>query len=195
MYPAATAIISWPRSRRSATATAARWTVSGWISAFPQPNYSPWGQEQMRRAGIDIADDAAVWRYARQQDLAFFAARHRPDQAQGAPGHLLLQRHDHRRHGRSGRLCDPFRSRKPAHLGRRLGLPALPDHEPPGAHLRQRNHRHDRALPQILGRFWRAEDRTTSSTTNAARSWPPAGASASATSCTRAACSTRPSTG
>ncbi len=39
---------------------------------FPQPNYSPWGQEQMRRAGIDINDDAAVWRYARQQDLKFF---------------------------------------------------------------------------------------------------------------------------
>ena len=46
-----------------------------WLDiCFPQPNYSPWGQEQMRRAGIDIDDDAAVWRYARQQDLKFFAS-------------------------------------------------------------------------------------------------------------------------
>ena len=45
-----------------------------WLDiCFPQPNYSPWGQAQLRRAGIDIADDAAVWRYARQQDLQFFA--------------------------------------------------------------------------------------------------------------------------
>ena len=39
---------------------------------FPVPNYSPWGRAQMRKAGVDLADDAAVWRYARQQDLAFF---------------------------------------------------------------------------------------------------------------------------
>jgi hypothetical protein len=39
---------------------------------FPAPNYSPWGMAQMRKAGINLADDTAVWRYARQQDLAFF---------------------------------------------------------------------------------------------------------------------------
>jgi hypothetical protein len=39
---------------------------------FPQPNYSPWGQAQMARAGVNLEDDQAVWRYARSQDLAFF---------------------------------------------------------------------------------------------------------------------------
>lgn len=39
---------------------------------FPAPNYSPWGMAQMRKAGVNLADEAAVWRYARQQDLAFF---------------------------------------------------------------------------------------------------------------------------
>lgn len=39
---------------------------------FPAPNYSPWGMAQMRKAGVNLADDTAVWRYARQQDLAFF---------------------------------------------------------------------------------------------------------------------------
>jgi hypothetical protein len=44
-----------------------------WLDiCFPQPNYSPWAQENLRRAGIDLSDDAAVWRYARQQDLKFF---------------------------------------------------------------------------------------------------------------------------
>lgn len=39
---------------------------------FPAPNYSPWGMAQMRKAGVNLDDEAAVWRYARQQDLAFF---------------------------------------------------------------------------------------------------------------------------
>lgn len=39
---------------------------------FPAPNYSPWGMAQMRKAGVNLADDAAVWRFARAQDLAFF---------------------------------------------------------------------------------------------------------------------------
>ncbi len=39
---------------------------------FPSPNYSPWSMDRMRRAGVDLADDAAVWQYARQQDLNFF---------------------------------------------------------------------------------------------------------------------------
>lgn len=39
---------------------------------FPVPNYSPWSMAQMRKAGVNLEDDAAVWRYARQQDLAFF---------------------------------------------------------------------------------------------------------------------------
>jgi hypothetical protein len=39
---------------------------------FPVPNYSPWGMAQMRKAGVNLADEAAVWRYARQKDLAFF---------------------------------------------------------------------------------------------------------------------------
>ena len=39
---------------------------------FPAPNYSPWSMNRMRQAGVDLEDDAAVWQYARQQDLAFF---------------------------------------------------------------------------------------------------------------------------
>ncbi len=39
---------------------------------FPQPNYSPWGQAQMLKAGVDLESDQAVWQYARQQDLGFF---------------------------------------------------------------------------------------------------------------------------
>jgi hypothetical protein len=39
---------------------------------FPAPNYSPWSMDRMRRAGVDLQDDAAVWRHARQQDLNFF---------------------------------------------------------------------------------------------------------------------------
>jgi len=48
--------------------------IDGWwfdICA-PYPNYSPWGMAQMRKAGVNLDDDQAVWRYARQQDLAFF---------------------------------------------------------------------------------------------------------------------------
>jgi hypothetical protein len=40
---------------------------------FPEANYSPWSQVQMRRAGVNLEDDTAVWRYARDADLAFFA--------------------------------------------------------------------------------------------------------------------------
>lgn len=39
---------------------------------FPAPNYSPWGMAQMRKAGVNLEDENAVWRYARQQDLDFF---------------------------------------------------------------------------------------------------------------------------
>jgi hypothetical protein len=39
---------------------------------FTAPNYSTWGQERMRQAGVRIDDDAAVWRYAEEQDQAFF---------------------------------------------------------------------------------------------------------------------------
>lgn len=39
---------------------------------FPAPNYSPWSLNRMRLAGVDLENDAAVWRYARQQDLSFF---------------------------------------------------------------------------------------------------------------------------
>lgn len=48
--------------------------IDGWwfdICA-PTPNYSPWGMAQMRKAGVNLEDDLAVWQYARQQDLAFF---------------------------------------------------------------------------------------------------------------------------
>lgn len=45
-----------------------------WLDiCFPVPNYSPWGQAQMRAAGVDIADPAAVMRFTRARDLAFFA--------------------------------------------------------------------------------------------------------------------------
>ncbi len=44
-----------------------------WLDiCFPVPNYSPWGQAQMRKAGVNIEDDLSVYRYAREQDLAFF---------------------------------------------------------------------------------------------------------------------------
>jgi hypothetical protein len=39
---------------------------------FPAPNYSPWSMAKMRKAGVNLEDDAAVWAYSRQQDLAFF---------------------------------------------------------------------------------------------------------------------------
>jgi hypothetical protein len=39
---------------------------------FPSPNYSPWSMNRMRLAGVDLENDGAVWRYARQQDLSFF---------------------------------------------------------------------------------------------------------------------------
>ena len=39
---------------------------------FPAPNYSPWSMAQMRKVGVNLADEQAVWHYARQQDLAFF---------------------------------------------------------------------------------------------------------------------------
>jgi hypothetical protein len=48
--------------------------IDGWwfdICA-PEPNYSPWGMAQMRRAGVNLEDDGAVMRYARQKDLEFF---------------------------------------------------------------------------------------------------------------------------
>jgi hypothetical protein len=39
---------------------------------FPHPNYSPWSQAKMRKAGVNLADDQAVWQYAHRQDLLFF---------------------------------------------------------------------------------------------------------------------------
>jgi hypothetical protein len=39
---------------------------------FPVPNYAPWSMAKMRKAGVNLEDDAAVLRYAREQDLAFF---------------------------------------------------------------------------------------------------------------------------
>jgi hypothetical protein len=39
---------------------------------FPVPNYAPWSMAKMRKAGVKLEDDAAVLRYAREQDLAFF---------------------------------------------------------------------------------------------------------------------------
>jgi hypothetical protein len=48
--------------------------IDGWwfdICA-PVPNYSPWGLAQMRKAGVNIADENAVRCYTRQQDLLFF---------------------------------------------------------------------------------------------------------------------------
>ena len=48
--------------------------VDGWWFdiCFPVPNYSPWSMDRMRRSGVNLEDDQAVWHYARQQDLAFF---------------------------------------------------------------------------------------------------------------------------
>ena len=40
---------------------------------FAVPNYSPWSQERMRQTGVDIADETAVYRYARLQDLGVFS--------------------------------------------------------------------------------------------------------------------------
>jgi hypothetical protein len=39
---------------------------------FTAPNYSTWGQERMRKAGVNLEDEAAVWRYAEEQDRVFF---------------------------------------------------------------------------------------------------------------------------
>lgn len=39
---------------------------------FPRPNYSPWGQAQMRAAGVRLDDDEAVWEFARQKQRRFF---------------------------------------------------------------------------------------------------------------------------
>ena len=39
---------------------------------FPAANYSAWSQAQMRKAGVNLADDRAVWGYARRVDLEFF---------------------------------------------------------------------------------------------------------------------------
>lgn len=39
---------------------------------FPMPNYSPWGQAQMRRAGVRLDDDQAVWRFAAENLTRFF---------------------------------------------------------------------------------------------------------------------------
>lgn len=39
---------------------------------FTMPNYSAWAQDRMRLAGVNLADDAAVWRYAEEQDKLFF---------------------------------------------------------------------------------------------------------------------------
>ncbi len=39
---------------------------------FPLPNYSPWAQAEMGRAGVRIDDESAVWAYARQQQESFF---------------------------------------------------------------------------------------------------------------------------
>lgn len=40
---------------------------------FPRPNYSPWGQVQMRDAGVPLDDDEAVWEFARRKQERFFA--------------------------------------------------------------------------------------------------------------------------
>ena len=40
---------------------------------FPRPNYSPWGQAQMRDAGVPLDDDDAVWEFARRKQERFFA--------------------------------------------------------------------------------------------------------------------------
>ena len=40
---------------------------------FPKPNYSPWGQEQMRAAGVPLDDDHAVWEFARRKQERFFS--------------------------------------------------------------------------------------------------------------------------
>lgn len=39
---------------------------------FPRPNYSPWGQAQMRAAGVALDDDHAVWEFARRKQERFF---------------------------------------------------------------------------------------------------------------------------
>jgi len=38
----------------------------------PRPNYSPWSQAQMIRAGVKLDDDQAVYEYARKKLLEFF---------------------------------------------------------------------------------------------------------------------------
>ncbi|MEP6984732.1 MAG: alpha-amylase family protein, partial [Chloroflexota bacterium] len=39
---------------------------------FPLPNYSMWGKEQMRVAGVNVEDDGAVWAFARKKQTNFF---------------------------------------------------------------------------------------------------------------------------
>ena len=49
--------------------------IDGWWFdiCFVAPNYSPWGMAQMRKAAVNLENDAAVMHYARQKDLEFFA--------------------------------------------------------------------------------------------------------------------------
>jgi hypothetical protein len=51
-----------------------RYEVDGiWLDiCFALPNYSPWAKAQMRAAGINIADEAAVWEFARRKQTDFF---------------------------------------------------------------------------------------------------------------------------
>jgi hypothetical protein len=44
-----------------------------WLDiCFALPNYSPWAKAQMRTAGINIEDEAAVWDFARRRQTDFF---------------------------------------------------------------------------------------------------------------------------
>jgi hypothetical protein len=38
------------------------------------PNYSPWGMDQMERAGVDAADDPAAFAFARDRQLAYLSS-------------------------------------------------------------------------------------------------------------------------
>ncbi|ACZ43217.1 conserved hypothetical protein [Thermobaculum terrenum ATCC BAA-798] len=51
-----------------------RYPVDGFFFdiCFPLPNYSPWGQARMRAAGVDLADERAVSRYAWDRLCEFF---------------------------------------------------------------------------------------------------------------------------
>ena len=53
----------------------ARYPVDGfWFDiVWPEPNYSPSGQRRMAEAGVNIEDEAAVQRHAREQLLSFCA--------------------------------------------------------------------------------------------------------------------------